>query len=206
MVKPLHTGRAAENGWVAASLAAAGFTAAPSILEGDREFFIAGGGRYDENIIRNRMGAPWTFDAPGVGIKPFPSGALTHPAMLKMRGLVIEHSITPDQVARVVIKTNRLLPDNLTHHRPVTAVQGKFSMEFCLASILVLRRAGLAELTDDVDARVDEAKGSAAIPMNEVEVEENSASARHLPAGQKSAARKSCRRCTASRSWRQSAS
>ncbi len=217
MVKPLHTGRAAENGWVAASLAAAGFTAAPTILEGDRGFFIAGGGRYDDKIIRNRMGEPWTFDAPGVGIKPFPSGALTHPAMSKMRDLVIEHNIAPDQVARVGIKTNRLLPENLTYHRPVTGLQGKFSMEFCLASILVLRRAGLAEFTDEVavradiqdaigkfdyttygddeakanqytrltsfidiqlksgktvSARVDEAKGSAAIPMNEEDVAE----------------------------------
>ncbi len=217
MVKPLHTGRAAENGWVAASLAASGFTAAPTILEGERGFFLAGGGRYDEKIIRNRMGAPWTFDSPGVGIKPFPSGALTHPAMSKMRDLVIEHNITPDQVARVGIKTNRLLPENLTYHRPVTGLQGKFSMEFCLASILVLRRAGLAEFTDavaaradiqdaiakfdyttysddeaktgqytrltsfidihlksgkTVSARVDEAKGSAAIPMNEDDVAE----------------------------------
>ena len=217
MVKPLHTGRAAENGWVAASLAASGFTAAPTILEGERGFFLAGGGHYDEKIIRNRMGAPWTFDSPGVGIKPFPSGALTHPAMSKMRDLVVEHNITPDQVARIGIKTNRLLPENLTYHRPVTGLQGKFSMEFCLASILVLRRAGLAEFTDavaaraelqvamakfdyttysddeaktghytrltsfidihlksgkTVSARVDEAKGSAAIPMNKDDVAE----------------------------------
>ena len=217
MVKPLHTGRAAENGWVAASLAASGFTAAPTILEGERGFFLAGGGHYDEKIIRNRMGAPWTFDSPGVGIKPFPSGALTHPAMSKMRDLVVEHNIMPDQVARIGIKTNRLLPENLTYHRPVTGLQGKFSMEFCLASILVLRRAGLAEFTDavaaraelqvamakfdyttysddeaktghytrltsfidihlksgkTVSARVDEAKGSAAIPMNKDDVAE----------------------------------
>lgn len=153
MVKPLHTGRAAENGWLAASLAAAGFTAAPTILEGDRGFFMAGGGRYDEKIIRGRMGSPWTFASPGVGIKPFPSGALTHPAMSKMRDLVIEHDIKPNEVARVGIRTNRLLPENLTYHRPVTGLQGKFSMEFCLASILVLRRAGLAEFTDAVALR-----------------------------------------------------
>jgi 2-methylcitrate dehydratase PrpD len=47
------------------------------------------------------------------------------------------------------VKTNRLLPGNLTYHRPVAGLEGKFSMEFCLASILVLRRAGLAEFTDE---------------------------------------------------------
>lgn len=154
MVKPLHTGRAAENGWVAASLAAMGFTASPTVLEGDRGFFAAGGGGYDASIIAG-IGSPWTFQTPGIGIKPFPSGALTHPAMSKMRELVIEHDIRPEQVERVGVRTNRLLPDNLTYHRPVTGLQGKFSMEFCLASLLVLRRAGLSEFTDEVVARAD---------------------------------------------------
>jgi 2-methylcitrate dehydratase PrpD len=107
------------------------------------------------------------------------------------------------------------MPLNLTYHRPVTGLEGKFSMEFSLASILVLRRAGLAEYSDAVvnrpdvqeaigkidytvfsdeeaeakgytllttfldiklkdgrtcSARVDAAKGSAALPMTEDEV------------------------------------
>ena len=53
------------------------------------------------------------------------------------------------------MKTNGLLPGNLTYHRPVTGLEGKFSMEFCLASILVLRRAGLVEFTDEVVNRRD---------------------------------------------------
>jgi len=154
MVKPLHTGRAAENGYFSASLAAMGFTAAPTILEGARGFFSAGGG-YDPAIIRGKLGSPWTFAAPGISIKPFPSGALTHPAMSKMKELVVANDIDPGDVERVNIKTNRLLPENLTYHRPVTGLQGKFSMEFCLASILVLRKAGLAEFTDEVVAPPD---------------------------------------------------
>lgn len=155
MVKPLHTGRAAENGCFSAVLAALGFTAAPTIFEGARGFFSAGGGGYDPAIIRGKLGSPWTFAAPGISIKPFPSGALTHPPMSKMRELVIANNIHPADVERVHVKTNRLLPENLTYHRPVTGLQGKFSMEFCLASILVLRQAGLGEFTDKVVARPD---------------------------------------------------
>jgi 2-methylcitrate dehydratase PrpD len=154
MTKPLHAGRAAESGWVAASLAALGFSASPTALEGARGFFAAGGGGYDPSILL-RLGSPWSFEDPGIGIKPFPSGALTHPAMSKMRDLVIEHDIRPEQVARVRVRTNRLLPENLTYQRPATGLEGKFSMEFCLACILVLRRAGLAEFTDEVAARAD---------------------------------------------------
>jgi hypothetical protein len=39
-------------------------------------------------IIRGKLGSPWTFAAPGISIKPFPSGALTYPAMSKMQELV----------------------------------------------------------------------------------------------------------------------
>jgi 2-methylcitrate dehydratase PrpD len=155
MVKPLHTGRAAENGYFSAVLAALGFTSAPAILEGARGFFNAGGGGYDPAMIRGKLGSPWTFAAPGISIKPFPSGALTHPAMSKMQELVIANDIQPENVERVHVRTNRLLPENLTYHRPVTGLQGKFSMEFCLASILVLRKAGLNEFTDAVVTRAD---------------------------------------------------
>lgn len=155
MVKPLHAGRAAENGWVAASLASMGFSASPTVLEGVRGFFMAAGGGYDAQVVLGKLGNPWTFVNPGIGIKPFPSGALTHPAMWKLKELVIAHDIKPEQVARVRIRTNRLLTENLTYHRPATGLQGKFSMEFCLASILVLRKAGLSEFTNETVNRAD---------------------------------------------------
>ena len=155
MVKPLHAGRAAESGLVAASLAALGFSAAEKILEGPRGFFIAGGGGYDETKLRGKLGNPWSYTSPGVSVRPFPSGNLAHPAMCKLQELVIAHDIKPEQVAKLLVKTNRLLPVNLNYHRPATALQGKFSMEFCLASILTLRRAGLAEFSDAVLDRTD---------------------------------------------------
>jgi 2-methylcitrate dehydratase PrpD len=75
--------------------------------------------------------------------------------MDKLREVVIEHDIKPDDVARLAVKSHRLMPLNLTYHRPTTGLEGKFSMEFSLASILVLRRAGLAEYTDEVVLRPD---------------------------------------------------
>lgn len=155
MAKPMHAGRAAESGVVAASLAALGVTAAPTIFEGPRGFFLAGSGGYDAGVLRGRLGNPWSYISPGVSIKPFPSGNLVHPAMCKLRELVLAHDIQPGQVERIAVKSNRLLPVNLTYHRPATGLQGKFSMEFCLAAILTLRRAGLAEFTDAVVTRPD---------------------------------------------------
>src|SRR5205814_6196019 len=75
MTKPFHAGRAAESGVVAADLAGRGWTAATTILEADRGFFRAAGGGYDPSLIEGQLGNPWTFDDPGVSIKPHPSGS-----------------------------------------------------------------------------------------------------------------------------------
>jgi len=197
------------------SLAEMGFTSSPTILEGDRGYFMTGAGGYNADELIGRLGTPWNYVATGVAIKPYPCGNLQQPAMDKLRDLVVEHDIKPGEVERLAVKSHRLMPLNLTYHRPVTGLEGKFSMEFSLASILVLRRAGLAEYSDAVvnrpdvqeaigkidytvfsdeeaeakgytllttfldiklkdgrtcSARVDAARGSAALPMTEDEV------------------------------------
>ena len=155
MVKPLHSGIAAENAVVAASLAAMGFTSSPTILEGNRGYFMTGAGGYDAEALIGKLGNPWNYVAKRVAIKPYPCGNLQQPAMDKLRELVIQHDIRPDQLERLAVKSHRLMPLNLTYHRPTTGLEGKFSMEFSLASILVLRKAGLAEYSDEVVNRPD---------------------------------------------------
>ena len=155
MTKPFHAGRAAESGIVAATLAAAGFTAAPNALEARRGFFNAAGGGYAPNAIEDVLGKPWTFEFPGVSIKPHPSGSLTHPGMSAFLKLVLDEDLRPENVDRITVGTNRHMPNALIHHRPQTELQAKFSMEFCLAVLLIERRAGLAEFTDEVVLRED---------------------------------------------------
>jgi 2-methylcitrate dehydratase PrpD len=155
MVKPLHSGHAAENAVFAVSLAGMDFTSSPTILEGDRGYFMTGAGGYNADELVGKLGMPWSYVAKGVAIKPYPCGNLQQPAMDKLREIVVEHDIKPGQVERLAVKSHRLMPLNLTYHRPVTGLEGKFSMEFSLASILVLRRAGLAEYSDAVVNRPD---------------------------------------------------
>ena len=155
MTKPFHAGRSSESGVVAAEFAALGWTAADTILEAPRGFFSAAGGGYDETAIMGRLGAPWTFASPGVSIKPHPSGSLTHPGMTEMLRLMREHDIRPEQVAHVRVGTNSNMPNALIHHRPRNELQAKFSMEFCMAILLLQRRAGLSEFTDEMVLRPD---------------------------------------------------
>lgn len=155
MTKPFHAGRAASAGVVAAEFVDKGWTASSNILEADRGFFRAAGGGFDIDLISGQLGNPWTFDSPGVSIKPHPCGSLTHPGMTEMLRLIESHDIRPEDVRKVSVGTNSNMPNALIHHRPVNSLQAKFSFEFCMAILLLERRAGLREFTDETVLRDD---------------------------------------------------
>src|SRR5438445_10566046 len=117
MTKPFHAGHAAENGTVAADLAALGWTAAPDILEGALGFFQAAGGGFDPGSIVNRRGNPWTLASPGASIKPFPSGSLTHPAMVGMLAPIRRYDLKPSAVEKIDTGTSHNLTTTLYHHQ-----------------------------------------------------------------------------------------
>lgn len=149
MTKPFHAGHAAESGVVAEDLANLGWTAAEQILEAKRGFFHAYSGTYDPSAIMNKLGNPWTFANPGVSLKPYPSGSLTHPAMTALLRLIQKYNIVPAEVEKVDVGTNHNMPNALIHHQPQTGLQAKFSMEFCLSVLLLERRAVLSQFTDE---------------------------------------------------------
>lgn len=155
MTKSFHAGHAAEIGVFSVELAALGWTGADSILEAPRGFFHAFGGTYDPSAIMDRLAKPWTFASPGVSIKPFPSGSLTHPGMTEMLRLIRTEHIKAADVDQVEVGTNHNLPNALIHHRPKDALQAKFSMEFCMAILLLDGKAGLTQFTDAVVNRPD---------------------------------------------------
>jgi len=155
MTKPFHAGRAAEAGVVACDFAELGWTATDKILEAPRGFFQAHGGGYDLSAIQGQLGSPWSFVDPGISIKPHPSGSLTHPGMTKMLELIAAHDIKPDDVLGLDVGTNHHMLNALIHHRPQDELQAKFSMEFCMAVLLLEGRANLQEFTDETVLRED---------------------------------------------------
>ncbi|MDQ7843415.1 MAG: MmgE/PrpD family protein [Armatimonadota bacterium] len=153
MTKPFHAGRAAENGLFAVLLARRGWTAAKNILEAPRGFYSAAAGGYDPARIEGKLGAPYFFIHPGISIKPYPSGSLSHPAQDVLLDLVREHDIRPEQVERIDVGVNSHVPNALIHTRPTTALEGKFSLQFQMAIGVLERRAGIAQF---VDAKVQD--------------------------------------------------
>jgi 2-methylcitrate dehydratase PrpD len=148
MTKPLHAGRAAESGVTAALLARAGHTAAPNILEARRGFFNAMAGGYDASKISGRLGNPYFMQQPGISIKPYPSGSLSHPAQDLILDLVKTHDLRVEQIEAIEVGTNSNVPNALIYPMPKTALEGKFSIPFCMAIGVLERKAGIAQFTD----------------------------------------------------------
>jgi 2-methylcitrate dehydratase PrpD len=155
MTKPFQAGHAAESGLESAELVGLGWSAAEQILEADRGFFHAFGGSYDPSAIVGRLGKPWTFISPGVSLKPYPSGSLAHPAMTELARLIETNNIQAAQVEKVDVGANHNMTTTLLHHQPKRGLEAKFSMEFCMAILLLERRAGLGEFADEVVQRAD---------------------------------------------------
>jgi len=168
MTKPFHAGRAAENGVFAVLLARRGWTAAKDILEAKRGFYNAAAGGYDPSKIEGRLGAPYFFIQPGISIKPYPSGSLSHPAQDLLLELVREHDVRPDQVERIDVGVNSHVPNALIHTRPTTALEAKFSLPFQMAIGVLERRAGIAQF---VDAKVQDPRTQALMARVHVHVD-----------------------------------
>jgi 2-methylcitrate dehydratase PrpD len=154
MTKPLHVGRAAENGVTAALLAARGFTADPDALDGPWGFYAVHGGGVSAEKVAQGFGKTWSIVEPGVSIKPYPCGVLTHPTIDLMLKLVTEHDIKPEDIdaVKVYAGTNILKPIRY----PIAAdhLQAKFSLPAALAMIALARKASKREFSDEFVASV----------------------------------------------------
>ena len=109
MCKPWHVGRAAENGVVAAQMAKAGFLGDPQALDGRWGFASVLAGGWSDEKLSQGFGRTWSIVDPGISIKPYPSGILTHQAMDMVLALVTERDIAPDSVAAIRFRARLLL-------------------------------------------------------------------------------------------------
>jgi len=148
MTKPLHVGRAAENGVTAALLAARGFTADPDALDGPWGFYAVHGGGVSAEKVSQSFGKTWTIVDPGVSIKPYPCGVLTHPTIDLMLKLVTENNIRPEDIEAVKAFAGSNILNPIRYPIAANHLQAKFSLPAALAMIALARKAGKKEFSD----------------------------------------------------------
>lgn len=150
MTKPLHVGRAAENGVTAALLAEQGYTADRNALDGPWGYFaVQGGGISADKLAQQDFGAPWSIIDPGVSIKPYPCGVLTHPTIDLMLKLVTENDIQPQDIEHVVVSAGSNILNPIRYPIARNHLQAKFSLQAILAMVALQRRAGKVEFRDE---------------------------------------------------------
>ncbi|WP_345816464.1 MmgE/PrpD family protein [Paraburkholderia sp. PREW-6R] len=154
MTKPLHVGHASRNGLVAALLAREGFNAGDEAFEHRQGFFNVynGAGHYDADAPLAHWAEPLDIVEPGIAIKQYPCCGSTHPAIDAMLMLVSEYGLTPDQVEAVVSWTHPRRLQHTNRPQPASALDAKFSVQYCVARALAQGRVVLSDFEGDAYA------------------------------------------------------
>ncbi|MGE5218049.1 MAG: MmgE/PrpD family protein [Chloroflexota bacterium] len=151
MAKPFRVGHAAATGITCALLAREGLTADDVALEG-RYGLLDALGPLPEEVLTSLGGdLGYKFDLErDVRVKPFASCTATHAGVEAMFRLVEKYSVSAAEVDHIEAD---LKPYPLVRQMPKRGFEGRFSMPFCLAHVLVHRRL---QPTDFTDQRLEE--------------------------------------------------
>jgi 2-methylcitrate dehydratase PrpD len=135
--KSLQVGFAVDAGIRAARLAAAGAHADPAAL--DVWLGLVGGDLKTVDVSGPAVPG-------GLAIKIYPCCyAMQRPVSALSEAA---DGLDPDSVSRIVLRTPEATVQPLIHHRPVTGLQGKFSLEYAAAAALLDGYPGFASFTD----------------------------------------------------------
>ncbi len=148
MTKPLHSGHAAQNGVLAAMLAARGFTANRTALEsrtGYFECFLRGldwsAAAFDD------LGKTFDLEQTGYSIKPYPSGGLGHTAI--DAALELREMVKLDDIAHIEVAITKYAARRYSDKYPQSAENAKFSGPYLAAYTFVHGAPMLAAFHED---------------------------------------------------------
>lgn len=149
MTKPLHAGRANENGIRAAKLAKRGFTGNGAVLEGPTGPWPACFDGYHIGEWADDLGERW-YASDGIGIKRYPSCGCTHAAIDAASTIADDlGGVTPDDVEAIEVRSVPAAVEQLRYDVPRTPLEGKFSMHYCVASALTDGTVTLSHFTEE---------------------------------------------------------
>ena len=134
MCKPFHAGKAAQNGLLAARLAARGFSSRPDIIECGQGFAATHGADFAPEAA---------LAAPEKGLHLFANlfkyhaaCYLTHAPIECARRLAEEHGLAPERIARVTLEIDRSLDKVCNIAVPKDGLEAKFSLRHTVAMAL----------------------------------------------------------------------
>jgi 2-methylcitrate dehydratase PrpD len=146
MVKRLHLGRASEAGVMAASLAAGGFEAPRTVIEGEFGFLHVFCTEWDESHLTRGLGND--FVTMSAVLKRYPVHATAHAAVRAVRDLQTEHGFTGSDIAAITVTGTRRMVERHNILEPPDLMLAQYSIPFCVA-LALHREARDPESYDD---------------------------------------------------------
>jgi len=146
MCKPFHAGKAAMDGLLAALLAEKNFTSSDDIIGGKGGFLEVYSSKSTPEAFEDALKSNFLIE--GVRFKLYPSCYATHAAIECMISLRNQHEINPDEIMEIQCAVYpRCLQISATSE-PETGLEGKFSVQYCLAAALLEGKVLLDSFTD----------------------------------------------------------
>lgn len=156
MGKPLHAGRAASAGLLAAQLALAGFEEPDGdTVFGPQGFVSTHSDASADDFVAAPFGDPWTIV--GNLFKFFPSCFGTHAAILAAESIRAQPGFDADRIVEVELTVPPIVVGVCDIADPTSGLQGKFSLSYTTAIALLGRDVGVSQFADPIprDAAVD---------------------------------------------------
>ena len=150
MTKPFHAGNAARCGVFAAWLARQGFTANDAIFDGEGsvlDTYRGDDGAPAADLV-GRLGKPWETTEPGIYVKRWPCCYSSHRPVGGLFELIEKHALKPEEISEVAVGFLPGADTALVSLDPRTGLQGKFSVEYTLAALLLDGKLNLETFTD----------------------------------------------------------
>jgi aconitate decarboxylase len=149
MAKPLHAGRAAQSGILAARHAAIGFEASPDAIESPLGLMsaLSPDGGVDLHTPL-RVGQDWLIEKLGLNIKKYPTVGASQRTIDAIVALRAKGDLTVSDIGQIIPQVSERHAAVMPFHLPQTALEAKFSLEFVSAAAILRGKVSLAELTD----------------------------------------------------------
>lgn len=142
MSKPLHAGRAAEAGLLAAQLAAQNVTGSLDVLDGKAGFGQAMGNGPDWSQVGETLGHD--FHITRLTFKNHVGCGHTFAAIDAALALREKHGLKAQEIAQVRVDTYKTALDIACYERPQSANESRFSMHYVVATALAKGSVRLA--------------------------------------------------------------
>lgn len=149
MMKPLHTGFAAMHAYQAVKLAQEGVTATENIFNHPLSIDTITSGKEVNFSTFKKLGDEWELINGGIIFKKYPCCAFTHRSIDAVIFLTKENDLKIEDLEKIDTAVHYKVPTVLIYPKPTSDLQGKFSMNYCLAAAFLDRQINLDTFDDE---------------------------------------------------------